>query len=41
MLNDLEELEDIRLFDDAKTSKKKSVPAIEAFAKIDAKRKKK
>ena len=40
MLNDLEELEDIRLFDDAKTSKKKSVPAIEAFAKIDAKRKK-
>ena len=41
MLDDLEELDDIRLFDEAKASKEKSVPAIEAFAKIDAKRKKK
>ena len=41
MLDDLEELDDIRLFDEAKAFKEKSVPAIEAFAKIDAKRKKK
>jgi hypothetical protein len=41
MLDDLEELEDIRLYDAAKASTEKSIPAAEAFAKIEAKRKKK
>jgi len=38
MMEDLEELEDIRLYDAAKASKEKSLPAVEAFAKIEAKR---
>lgn len=41
MVKDLEELEDLRLYDAAKASKEKSLPAAEAFAKIEAKRKKK
>lgn len=40
MLEDLEELEDLCLYDTAKASKQKSMPAAEAFAKIEAKRKK-
>jgi hypothetical protein len=41
MVEDLEELEDLRLYDAAKASKEKSLPATEVFAKIEAKRKKK
>lgn len=40
MLHDLEELEDIRLYDVAKKSNEKSLVAQDAFAKIEAKRKK-
>jgi PHD/YefM family antitoxin component YafN of YafNO toxin-antitoxin module len=41
MVEDLEELKDLRIYDAAKSSKEKSLPAKEAFAKIEAKRKKK
>jgi hypothetical protein len=41
MLADLEELEDIRLYDQAKASKEKAIPAAIAFKMIDAKRKSK
>jgi len=40
MLEDLEELDDIRLYDEAKKAKGKAVPASEAFKQLDAKRKK-
>jgi PHD/YefM family antitoxin component YafN of YafNO toxin-antitoxin module len=41
MLSDLEDLEDIRLYDQAKSSKEVSIPIEEAFKKMDAKRKRK
>lgn len=41
MLEELEELEDIRSFDDAMADKKPSVPIDKAFKVLDAKRKKK
>lgn len=41
MLEDLEELEDIRLYDEAMASNENSIPADEAFRRIEAKRKKK
>ena len=41
ILADLEDLEDIRLYDQAKSSKEISIPIEEAFKKIDAKRKRK
>ena len=41
ILSDLEDLEDIRLYDEAKSSKEISIPVEEAFKMIDAKRKKK
>ena len=41
MLADVEELEDIRLYDDAKSSKEISIPINDAFKIIEAKRKKK
>jgi hypothetical protein len=41
MLEELEELEDIRLYDDAKASNEPSFPIEDAFKLIDAKRKKK
>lgn len=40
MLEDLEELEDIRLYDEAKRAGGKSLPMEEAFRRIDARRKK-
>lgn len=40
ILKDLEELEDIRLFDKAKRSTAKGIPAEEAFSRIEARRKK-
>lgn len=40
MLEDLEELDDIRLYDEAKKTKGKAIPAAEAFKQLDAKRKK-
>ncbi|MCC6759894.1 MAG: hypothetical protein IT252_01695 [Chitinophagaceae bacterium] len=41
MLEELEELEDIRSFDEAMADKKPSVPIDKAFKVLDAKRKKK
>ena len=41
MLEDLEKLEDIRLYDEAKASKGNAIAASEVYAKIEAKRKKK
>jgi len=41
MIEELEELEDIRLYDKAKAANGKSVPVDEAFKIIEAKRKKK
>ncbi len=38
ILKELEELEDIRLYDDAKGDKRPSVPIDEAFKMIEAKR---
>lgn len=40
MLEELDELEDIRLFDSAKKQSSERVPIKEAFKKLDAKRKK-
>lgn len=39
MLSELEELEDIRLYDEAKASGESSLPIDEAFKLIDAERK--
>jgi hypothetical protein len=39
ILEELEELEDIKLYDEAKRSKEPSFPIDEAFKKIEAKRK--
>ena len=41
IIEELEELEDIRLYDEAKTSKARSVPIDKAFKLIEAKRKNK
>ena len=41
LLEDLEELDDIRLYDKSKASKEPSIPIDEAFSLIEAKRKKK
>jgi hypothetical protein len=41
LMEELEELEDIRLYDEAKKSKEPSIPIEEAFKIIEAKRKKK
>jgi PHD/YefM family antitoxin component YafN of YafNO toxin-antitoxin module len=41
MMEELEDLHDIKLYDNAKASKEASVPIDEAFKKIEAKRKKK
>lgn len=41
ILDELEELEDIRLYDEAKASDEPSVPIDEAFKLIEANRKKK
>ncbi len=41
MLEELEELEDIKLYDEAKKDKSPSIPLEKAFKMIDAKRKKK
>ena len=41
MMEELEDLDDIKLYDKAKASKETSVPIDEAFRKIEAKRKKK
>ena len=40
MMEDLDDLEDIRLFDSAKKQSSERVPIKEAFKKLDAKRKK-
>lgn len=40
MLADLEELQDIRLYDEAKKSKDSSVPADKAFKLVETRRKK-
>lgn len=40
IIKDLEELEDIRLYDEAMAEKSPSIPADEAFKRIEAKRKK-
>lgn len=40
MVEDLEELEDIKLFDEAKKSNEPSIPIDDAFKMIEAKRKK-
>lgn len=40
MLDDLEELEDMRLYDEAMAGNQQSIPADEAFRRIEAKRKK-
>lgn len=40
MIDELEELEDIRLYDEAKQSKETSIPIDEAFKMIETKRKK-
>lgn len=40
-MGELEELEDIRLYDQAKASKERSMPIDKAFKLIEAKRKKK
>jgi hypothetical protein len=39
IIEELEELEDIKLYDDAKNSNEPSLPIDEAFKKIEAKRK--
>jgi hypothetical protein len=39
MMEDLEELEDIQLYDEAKKSNEPSIPINEAFKMIEAKRK--
>ena len=39
MIEDLEDLEDIRLYDEAKASKEPSIPIDEAFKRIETKRK--
>jgi hypothetical protein len=39
LMEELEELEDIKLYDDAKKSKEPSIPIDEAFKMIEAKRK--
>ncbi len=39
ILNELEELEDIRLYDEAKAAKEPSIPIDEAFRIIEAERK--
>ena len=41
IMEELEELEDIRLYDEAKNANEPSVPIDEAFKKIEAKRKNK
>jgi hypothetical protein len=41
IMGELEELEDIRLYDQAKASKERSMPVSKAFKLIEAKRKKK
>jgi PHD/YefM family antitoxin component YafN of YafNO toxin-antitoxin module len=41
MVEELEELEDIKLYDEAKTHKTPSIPIEEAFKQLDAKRKSK
>lgn len=41
IMDELEELEDIRLYDEAKASNEASIPIDEAFKLIEAKRKKK
>jgi hypothetical protein len=41
MLEELEELEDIRLYDEAKREGSESVPADEAFKQVEAKRRRK
>ena len=41
IMEELEDLEDIKLYDKAKASKEPSIPIDEAFKMIDAKRKKK
>lgn len=41
IMEDLEELEDIRLYDEAMASKEPSLPVDKAFKLIEAKRKKK
>ncbi|MDZ4845528.1 MAG: hypothetical protein SH857_08265 [Chitinophagales bacterium] len=41
ILEELEELEDIRLYDEAKKSKEPSIPIDKAFKMIEAKRKSK
>ena len=38
MVNDLEELEDIRVYDEAVSGCEESIPAEQAFAEIEAKR---
>ncbi len=40
MLADLEELQDIRLYDQAKRSKDSAIPAEDAFKALDTRRKK-
>lgn len=40
MLEDLEELDDIRLYDEAVADNEPSIPVAEAFERIEAKRKK-
>lgn len=41
LIEELEELEDIRLYDEAKTSNEPSIPVDEAFKMIEAERKNK
>jgi hypothetical protein len=41
MLEDIEELEDIRLYDEVKAEKSEPIPAAEAFKQVEAKRKRK
>jgi hypothetical protein len=41
LMEELEDLDDIRLYDQAKAAKESSIPIDEAFKKIEAKRKKK
>ncbi|CAN5234450.1 hypothetical protein BH09BAC3_BH09BAC3_21300 [soil metagenome] len=41
IMNELEELEDIKLYDEAKKSNEPSIPIDDAFEMIEAKRKKK
>ena len=39
IMNELDELEDIRLYDEAKATKERSIPIDDAFKMIEAKRK--